>query len=823
MSKNDDSLFLLEVLIDKIVFVKSPCFSDKDFRTCVNIECNGVEPLEVCDDDPNVGIASSGGPFVKQFNTGKSCLFSLKESDISAAMSKFPVKVTVYKSLPCGCLPTKIVMGECTIDMTKEFVETRKNFLEDPSSVSYQALKDSFRFVGPDGDETGEIVMFLRISCFGKLIITSFQGASGGAPSLGGKAGGSSGIVDRSCTPKKDFQSTEDPCVCGAARGHGGAGGSGGYTCTGGGGVCPPARDPYNTMPCIDPDDPCYCSGPKPAEKQNMACRNTDQYCLHVPKGVLSSSLFYQELNDEQINKLLAKSSVELPLDKCNKLMKVYNNVILLPSCENSVLKTLKMSAPMKLLSEEPSRSYTNLNLSYSSLTSTCYERNTEACYPRSSYNSFGTGNYCETESAFGARETAVYMTLFDEYCPSKCSGTQATALINKCFQVRSDNNSYDMNSDQYSNYTMSTVPPQDSRSVRYVTGAMNYSEVYFFGRKKEPEKGMGGKESKTRLCKTGKPPSAPSKSTATKTTRSKDQSTCSSQTKRKLGANTSTGTYKSVTIKDDKPEKPCPAVSASKGEMMATVSHIKIGPKEPCPVHGKDPCQGPKCIVASSGESSAPVKVTTVTNARRGVFELVIRRITGAPLAKNELLLEWTPPPSRPPPCGSPCPIPCTFPGPCRPSKCKLIVCKPSPCRPKCCKKKPCGQPCRPPCKKCCKVSCCGKPCSSCIPFPPPPCKKPCTPPCCRLPCKSSPCLKPCPIGRKRPRKSKSQPKIKAHKKHQSPCNNRVKACPVVKCRSMPGCCAIPLPCPPRKCCSVAPCKPPKCCRSNCSSCCGS
>ncbi|CAG4941992.1 unnamed protein product [Colias eurytheme] len=284
MAKQDDSLFLLEVLIDKIVFVKSPCFSDKDFRTCVNIECNAVEPLEICDDDPNVGIAKSGGPFVKPFNTGKSCLFSLKEGDINAAMSKFPVKVSVYKSLPCGCLPTKIIMGECTIDMTKEFVEARNNFLADPTSVSYQALKDSFRFVGPDGEETGEIVMFLRISCFGKLIITTFQG-SGGPPNLGGKSRGSSGVVDRSCAPKKDYQTTDDPCVCGAARGHGGAGGTGGHTCSGGGAVCPPARDPYNSMPCEDPDDPCYCSGPKPAEKQKMLCRNTDQYCLHIPKG----------------------------------------------------------------------------------------------------------------------------------------------------------------------------------------------------------------------------------------------------------------------------------------------------------------------------------------------------------------------------------------------------------------------------------------------------------------------------------------------------------------------------------------------------------
>lgn len=250
MAKQDDGLFLLEVLIDKIVFVKSPCFSDKDFRTCVNIECPAVEPLEICDDDPGACVAKSGGPFVKTFNNGKSCLFSLKESDISAAMSKFPIRISVYKSLPCGCLPTKIVMGEATIDMTKEFVEARKKFLEDPSTVSYQALKDSFRITGPDGAETGEIVMFLRISCFGKLIITRFQG-SGGPPNLGTGSGGNA-IVDRSCNPRRDFQTSKDPCVCGAARGGpsgtGGGGGSGSKSggpcniCGGstGGAVCPP-------------------------------------------------------------------------------------------------------------------------------------------------------------------------------------------------------------------------------------------------------------------------------------------------------------------------------------------------------------------------------------------------------------------------------------------------------------------------------------------------------------------------------------------------------------------------------------------------------
>ncbi|XP_045510161.1 uncharacterized protein LOC123705443 isoform X2 [Colias croceus] len=782
MAKQDDSLFLLEVLIDKIVFVKSPCFSDKDFRTCVNIECNAVEPLEICDDDPNVGIAKSGGPFVKPFNTGKSCLFSLKEGDINAAMSKFPVKVSVYKSLPCGCLPTKIIMGECTIDMTKEFVEARNNFLADPTSVSYQALKDSFRFVGPDGEETGEIVMFLRISCFGKLIITTFQG-SGGPPNLGGKSRGSSGVVDRSCAPKKDYQTTDDPCVCGAARSHGSAGGTGGHTCSGGGAVCPPARDPYNSMPCEDPDDPCYCSGPKPAEKQKMLCRNTDQYCLHVPKGVLSSLLFCQELTEVQKNKPKMKTKEEL------YFIEYINRTLM----EN------------------------NFNLP-------TFTPSSSTIYPDSSISGF-RNNSSESKSIFGEKETIVYMTLFNDFYHHKSSGTQATASVNKCFQVYSSN-SIDSRSEYCSSCNATTSQQGSSRCI---TDEVHYSEVYFFGRKKEPadKKGVGGKCSKTKLCKTGQPPTSASKSTDAKN-RPKPKTNTQSQTKRSRGATTSTGTTKSVSIKDDKPEKPCPAVAASKGEMMATVSHIKIGPKEPCPVHGKDPCQGPKCILAASGEDQAPVKVTTATNARRGVFELVIRKITGAPLARNELMLEWTPPPCRPPPCPSPCPIPCAFPTPCRPSKCKLIICKPSPCKPKCCKKKPCGQPCSP-CKKCCKTSCCGRPCpppscptcSGCTPFPPPPCRKPCSPPCCKSPCRSSPCLRPCPVGRKRPRRCKSQPKIKTHKKRTSPCSNRSKTCPVVKCRSMPGCCVVPMPCPPRKCCSVAPCKPAKCCRSNCSTCC--
>ncbi|KAJ0183814.1 hypothetical protein K1T71_000237 [Dendrolimus kikuchii] len=837
MTKQDDGLFLLEVLIDKIVFVKSPCFSDKDFRTCVNIEAPAVEPLEICDDDPGACVAKSGGPFVKTFNSGKSCLFSLKESDITKAMSTFPIKVSVYKSLPCGCLPTKIVMGEATIDMTKEFVQARKKFLDDPNTVSYQALKDSFRIVEPGGAETGEIVMFLRISCFGKLIITRFQGGSG-PPNLGAGSGVGT-VVDRSCNPKKDFQTTQDPCACGAARGVNGEvneGGMGGQPCTARG-VCPPARDPYNSMPCEDPDDPCYCSGPKPSAKQQMSCRNTDPYCLHIPKELTEDQILDIKLLNNEIDKLRPVPCAERK-ELTQTIYILDNNIKSIDDCNNTVSNSLfgnvySATSVITLKANESKITWSGRSdiISKGDL-------------------SYSLNNY--DAKTFAHQETAVYMTLFNNFGHCRSSGTQATASINKCLQVHPDSNldtRYAVSTvgGTTSNYSSSCTMPVIRDSKRYMGGNWRSSEVYFWGRKndesneKAKKPGMGKSDSKSKVHKSEKVTAAPvknvkvTKGSASVQAKSLSNST-GAQTGKSRGASASTSTAKSVSIKDDKQERPCPAGPGTKEDMIATVTHIRIGPKEPCPTYGKDPCQGPKCKAASAGEEKAPVKITTVTNPRRGVFELVIRRLTGAPLAKNELMLEWTPPPSRPQPCGAPFPVPCAIPVPCRPSKCKMIVCRPVPCKPKCCKrgcKKPCGPtPCRNiPCKNCCKSSCCGKSCRPCMPCPPPLRCKPCPPiPCCAspcsTPCKSSPCLRPCPVGRRRPRRSRSQPRIKAHRKRTSPCCNRSKICPVVQCRSVPGpciaCCRVPpCPWPPRKCCSAAPCKPPKCSKSNCSTCC--
>ncbi|PZC80400.1 hypothetical protein B5X24_HaOG214702 [Helicoverpa armigera] len=682
MAKQDDGLFLLEVLIDKVLFVKSPCFSDKDFRTCVTIEAQSVEPLEICDDDPGACSAKSGGPFVKTFNSGKSCLFSLQEADIQKAMSNFPIKVTVYKSLPCGCLPTKIIMGEATIDMTKEFVQSRKKFLEDPTNVSYEALKDSFRIVGPDSGETGEIVMFLRISCFGKLIITRFQGTSG-PPNL--RAGQGPSIIDRSCNPRREFQTFRDPCVCGAAHAAATSGASGSIApcktlggSAGGYGICPLARDPYSTKPCEDPDDPCFCSGPKPPPKQPMVCRNTDPYCLHVPKGALPSLPIYQDLTEDQITDIKSKNKEVTLLHVEDHFINLLNTGSSIPCSETTtVVDEYPQSFPEKLKFSTESMQ-TKLDNSTASLCTIRSKRRSVSFsdkidYVSKSYSHFSNfrkkHNRDASKSIFGKKETTVYMTLFNDFCRRRTSGTQATASVNKCLQAkRSNASSYNPYctsnpSNNTSNCQSLTTPNQDSRRQSYQNNCERYSDVYYFGKKKE---GMG---SRRRTSSVSAQNDGIKLSTASVQAQS-HSSASGAQTKKTSGGSTN---GRMVSIK----ENPCPgAIPNAKGEMVATVSHIRIGPKDPCPVHGREPCQGPRCIAAAAAlsEEQEPVKISTATNPRRGVFELVIRRMNGAPLARNELMLEWTPPPTRPSTCGSPCATPCIALSPvCRPSKCKM------------------------------------------------------------------------------------------------------------------------------------------------------
>ncbi|KAH9627972.1 hypothetical protein HF086_017947 [Spodoptera exigua] len=220
-------------------------------------------------------------------------------------------------------------------------------------------------------------------------------------------------------------------------------------------------------------------------------------------------------------------------------------------------------------------------------------------------------------KSIFNKKETAVYMTLFDEFCRHRTSGTQATASVNKCFQASHSNSSsynttccFDQNASNSSTLNSSTLP-YDSRRQSMQDNRVRYSDIYYFGKKNNNSKGMGSKKT----AQAGVSASAPKelvRSSAASVQANTSNNSVAAQTK-KVSAVPNNG--KTVSIK----EKPCPGtIGVTKGDMFATVSHIRIGPREPCPVHGKEPCQGPKCMVAASGQDDqVPVKVSTIAATR--------------------------------------------------------------------------------------------------------------------------------------------------------------------------------------------------------------
>ncbi|GBP05636.1 hypothetical protein EVAR_100902_1 [Eumeta japonica] len=397
---------------------------------------------------------------------------------------------------------------------------------------------------------------------------------------------------------------------------------------------------------------------------------------------------------------------------------------------------------------------------------------------------------------SFGSQECPVYISLLHNYGPYENVaefGTQATGFINKCLQIH-------VQRQKYMEYFQH---PSDTKNISVKYESMNlHSLQEYFPLKQciSPQVFLrstkSGAEEKVRKELTfnetgdyidsltlleGNPPEitvanvcCPTKAKSFFSSFFRAAGTqaddCSPCCKRK------TSIAGAANVSED----------ASCPNMLGTVSHIRIGPPPPCSVHGAS-CIGScnfKGVKILPNEERARIKVSTVSNSRRGVFELAVRKLTGAPLAKNELLLEWTPPSSCSPPCAPPCSgpgAPCCSTVTCSPLKCKMIVCKPNSCKPH--RKPPCRQLCHPPpCQLGCRAPCHSKPCLMCKPCirsdPPPPCRRP------PEPCPFK-CTRVCSVGRGKLRKKKGAVRIRPHPRHKSPCLNRKPECPAARARS--------------------------------------
>lgn len=249
-----ENLILLEFLVDRISLDTevNENMCGMTGQTCVTFQFLDNAPLSVCEEDfaPKRNYSRDVG----NLKNGKSCLFSLTPEQAQDCSKKFDVYVTILKKMKPGVLPEQIRIGETLVEITElfnELVESMSSATDDGPVA--KTLKDCFKITNPLAEIVGDISVYIRMSCFGKLIVTQFQ----------------MNLDDKSV----QFKAKEGHYLFKYNKK--GAGGGGG-----GGGKCPTVPQVMpNVKNYLCPDEPC----PSPNMSQhfpqkNLQCPEVSQY-----------------------------------------------------------------------------------------------------------------------------------------------------------------------------------------------------------------------------------------------------------------------------------------------------------------------------------------------------------------------------------------------------------------------------------------------------------------------------------------------------------------------------------------------------------------
>lgn len=172
-----ENLFLLEFLVDS-VNLDPNCtteMGDVSDSTCVSVQFLDNGPLDICEDD--FTPKRHYGKNSENIKSGKSCLFSLTPTQAEQAIYQFDVYVSVFKKMQSGGHPDKVQVGNSLISIVNLFNEliSSVDMTNTDQSPAAKNLKDSFAITNSSGQHIGDIGMYIRMSCFGKLIVTQFQ------------------------------------------------------------------------------------------------------------------------------------------------------------------------------------------------------------------------------------------------------------------------------------------------------------------------------------------------------------------------------------------------------------------------------------------------------------------------------------------------------------------------------------------------------------------------------------------------------------------------------------------------------------------------
>lgn len=177
-----EMLFLMEVLVDYINISHSSLNLNRSVATnltdtCVMFQFLHYPPLVVCESDFLGYPTNQMNTNHLTFQSGKSCFFSLRVPKGPVLPTPLEIKVSIIYKMKENVLPDKLEIGNTSIDMGNSFTQLlNSNTDEDCDKLPLsKSVTGTYDIKDEAGKTVGSLSAFVRLSCFGKLIITQFS------------------------------------------------------------------------------------------------------------------------------------------------------------------------------------------------------------------------------------------------------------------------------------------------------------------------------------------------------------------------------------------------------------------------------------------------------------------------------------------------------------------------------------------------------------------------------------------------------------------------------------------------------------------------
>ncbi|KAK2581910.1 hypothetical protein KPH14_002366 [Odynerus spinipes] len=283
--EGNHQLFLIEFLIDRVNIpaVRAIYQEMLPVTTCVSFQVLGLPPINIYEEAPVDGCACVSGD-TQVFRKGKSCLFALPNNVLQKPVHSFPVIMSVYKKLPPGVLPDVMLIGSHQIQL-KNLVNELLSERIFKNGNPCKSIKSTFRITTATGQSVGEVTVFIRVSCFGKKIVTQFQIPHNKKPYLF-KGSENSPVFQCKKIPSEIFLPEPVRCNCPVKKSTDGSGE--GKTCCAMSKAPKPARPKPVSDMCKQPDwepRPC-CPSRQPAPSSCSSSHQQKKSCAVPPCGV---------------------------------------------------------------------------------------------------------------------------------------------------------------------------------------------------------------------------------------------------------------------------------------------------------------------------------------------------------------------------------------------------------------------------------------------------------------------------------------------------------------------------------------------------------